>query len=70
MLSGASSKDQLHEKGKKKKGSRLEHLTRKAYLEMGSLAMKAAAVFTSSLAGKRARNAHHRSQDWSTEDNY
>lgn len=54
----------------RKKESRLEQLTRKAYVELGSLAMKAAAVITSSLAGKRARTVHHRSHDWSTEDNY
>lgn len=70
MLTSTSSNEELNIKDKKKRGSRLEQLTRKAYLELGSLAMKAAAVFTSSLAGKRARNTHHRSRDWCTEDNY
>lgn len=57
-------------KKKKKRESKLEQLTKKAYIELGSVAMKAAAVITGSLAGKRSRNTHHRSRDWSTEDNY
>jgi hypothetical protein len=55
---------------KKKRASRLEQLTKKVYIELGDLAMKAAAVITGSLAGKKARQTHHRSRDWCSEDNY
>ena len=54
----------------RKRESKLEQLTRRVYLEIGGLAVKAAAVITSSLAGKKARMTHHRSRDWCSEDNY
>lgn len=54
----------------RKRESRLEQLTRRVYLEIGGLAVKAAAVITSSLAGKKERMTHHRSRDWCSEDNY
>ena len=49
----------------------LEKYTKRAVVQFGELAMKAAAAVTSSLAGKHAREAHHRGRDdWSSEDNY
>lgn len=54
----------------KKRESKLEQLTKRVYLEIGGLAVKAAAVITSSLAGKKSRMTHHRSRDWCSEDNY
>lgn len=69
-----SSKDQREEQDTserpKKRESKLEQLTKRVYLEIGGLAVKAAAVITSSFAGKKSRMTHHRSRDWCSEDNY
>lgn len=60
-----------HEDQAKQRKSKLEGVTKKAFMEIGQVAMKMAALFTGRLTmSRRERKIHDRSRDWSTEDNY